>query len=317
MKVRLYRLAPMTILAGMRVRAAALLLGLVIAGMATRPAGASQEKAHPEEADRRPAPELASDLRWRNSLIIGGGGLAVFLYGQNKWWREGFTGNFRSADEGWFGNGTYAGGTDKLGHAWGTYLGTRAVARVLELAGNDPAGALRLATWSALGAYTAIEVLDGYSKQYRFSKEDAIANAAGAALAVLLEKNPALDRVLDFRLHYRRSPNAAFDPLSDYTGQTYLLVLKAGGMPRLSSHPVLRYVEFAAGYAARNFDEDPTLRETRSRNLYFGISLNLSALLDDTAFRDTPRSSWTRRLTSGALEVVQVPGTGVYAKHRF
>jgi len=302
----------MTVPAGTRVRLWALLVAMSVAAMPVRPATASEE-----EEGRRPAPELASDLRWRNTLIIGGGGLAVFLYGQNKWWGEGFTGNFRTTNEGWFGNGTYAGGADKLGHAWGTYLATRAVARTLEFAGNEPADALRLATWSALGAYTAIEVLDGYSKQYRFSKEDAIANAAGAGLAVLLEKRPALDRLLDFRLHYRRSPNAAFDPLSDYSGQTYLLVLKAEGIPQLRSHPVLRYVEFAAGYAARNFDEEPERRETRSRNLYFGISLNLSALLDDTAFRDTPRSSWTRRLTNGALEVVQVPGTGVYARHRF
>jgi len=301
----------MTVPAGTRVRLWALLVAMSVAAMPVRPATAS------EEDEGRPAPELASDLRWRNTLIIGGGGLAVFLYGQNKWWGEGFTGNFRTTNEGWFGNGTYAGGADKLGHAWGTYLATRAVARTLEFAGNEPADALRLATWSALGAYTAIEVFDGYSKQYRFSKEDAIANAAGAGLAVLLEKRPALDRLLDFRLHYRRSPNAAFDPLSDYSGQTYLLVLKAEGIPQLRSHPVLRYVEFAAGYAARNFDEEPERRETRSRNLYFGISLNLSALLDDTAFRDTPRSSWTRRLTNGALEVVQVPGTGVYARHRF
>lgn len=300
----------MTITAGVRARLSAFLIAASAAAMAVHPA------ARGEEAESRPGPELASDLVWRNSLIIGGGGLAVFLYGQNKWWGEGFTGDFRSTNEGWFGNGTYAGGADKLGHAWGTYVATRAMARALELAGNEPAGALRLATWSALGAYTAIEVFDGYSKQYRFSKEDAIANAAGAALAVLLEKRPELDRLLDFRLHYRRSPNAAFDPLSDYSGQTYLLVLKASGLPQLRSHGVLRYVEFAVGYAARNFDEEATLRETRSRNLYFGISLNLSELLAGTAFRDTAPSSWTRRLTNGALEIIQVPGTGVYARHR-
>jgi hypothetical protein len=296
----------------MTVRAYAVLV-ILAAAMIAQPAKADDGQSVRESGRA----ELKSDLRLRNTLILGGGGLAVFLYGLNKWWGEGFTGDFRSTNEGWFGRGTYAGGTDKLGHAWGTYLGTRAVARTLELAGNDEATALRLATWSALGTYTAIEVLDGYSKQYRFSKEDAIANAAGAGLAVLLEKRPDLDRLLDFRLHYWKSPNADFDPLSDYSGQTYLLVLKASGMPALRRHPVWRYLEFAAGYGARNFEEDEPLRSSRTRNLYFGISLNLSELLQGTAFRDTPPENWTRRLTTGALEVIQVPGTGAYARHRF
>lgn len=279
-------------------------------------AAAANGQAQDRSVESEPPPSPA-ELRWRNTLILGGGSLAVWLYGKQNWWNEGFTGNFRSTSEGWFGHGTYAGGTDKLGHAWGTYLGTRALARALELAGNDEAASLRIATWSALGAYTAIEVLDGFSRKYRFSHEDAAANALGAGLAVFLERNPDWDRLLDFRLHYKPSPGSGFDPFGDYSGQTYLLVLKASGVPALRNHRFLRYLELAVGYGARGFEEKHSLRDERFRSAYIGISINLAQLLDDTAFREQARPSWTQRATRGFLEVIQPPGTGLYAGHRF
>ncbi|HWA38504.1 MAG TPA: DUF2279 domain-containing protein [Burkholderiales bacterium] len=266
------------------------------------------------------APAAAADVSERNGLIIGGGALAVFAYGKAKWWSEGFSGDFRSRKEGWFGSETYAGGADKLGHAWGTYVGTRALARTFEWAGNDEGAALRLAAWSALGTYMAIEVLDGYSRRWTFSREDALANAAGAGIAVLLERDPALDRLVDLRLLYtpprRSSDSRTIDPLSDYTGQTYLLVVKAAGVPALRDRPVWRYLEVAAGYGARRFDDGPDARPGRTRNLYLGISLNLSEVLARTAGRDEAPPGWGRRLASGVLEVVQVPGTFVpLARH--
>jgi hypothetical protein len=289
-------------------------------GLAAIAAAASLIASHAAADDADSTPPSAAELRTRNTLIIAGGSLAVFAYGKAKWWQDGFTSDFRSRKEGWFGADTYAGGTDKLGHGWGTYIGTRALARAFEWAGNDDASALRLAAWSAFGAYLAIEVLDGYSRRWTFSREDAIGNAAGAGLAVLLERNPELDRLVDLRLLYtppRREARARkFDPLSDYTGQTYLVVLKAAGVPELHSHPLLRYLELAVGYGARGFEDGPEARTGRTRNLYVGVSLNVSELLSRTAFRDAEASSWTRRATNGLLEVVQVPGTFVpLARH--
>lgn len=277
-------------------------------------AGAS----HAGEAARDPdAPMTEAQARARTHMaaIAAAGGVAVFLYGQHKWWQDGFTGDFRTQDEGWFGRNTYAGGADKLGHAWGNYVATRALARTFEWVGNDRETSLVFAAASVFAGYTAIEVLDGYSKKWRFSREDAAINIAGIGAALALELNPALDSVLDFRLHYRRSPGQAFDPFSDYSGQTYLLVAKASGVPALRRHSLLRYAELAAGYSARGYDDGP-VQGRSSRNLYFGVSLNLAELLDETAFRDAERSSWARLATKGVLEVVQVPGTGVYARRR-
>ncbi|WP_158590429.1 DUF2279 domain-containing protein [Noviherbaspirillum cavernae] len=175
-------------------------------------------------------------LSRRNFAITAGSALAIGLYGRNQWWVQGFNGKFTRQTEGWFGQNTYSGGADKLGHVYANYAGTRLFARAFEWAGNSRERALALAAWTNLGIYTAIEVLDGYSRNWYFSKEDAIMNVIGTGAAILMEKNPTLDQVLDFRLLYRPS-NGSFDPVSDYSGQTYLLVLKASGFLHCGSIP--------------------------------------------------------------------------------
>jgi hypothetical protein len=261
-------------------------------------------------------PDLDDARRARLKMagIAGASAVGVYLYGKKKWWGDGFTDDFKTENEGWFGQSTYAGGADKLGHFYGNYLSTRLLARTFEWVGNDERTSLVFAAGTVLTVFTGIEVLDGLSKEWEFSKEDQIANMVGVGTAFVLERYPALDRLLDIRLHYVPDRSRDFDPFGDYSGQTYLLVAKASGVPALRSHSWLRYFELAAGYGVRRL-EGPV--ENRERNLYFGVSLNLSELLNDTAFRDTPPSSWSRRLTTGFLEVVQVPGTVVAAKHRF
>lgn len=252
--------------------------------------------------------------RLRMAGIAGAASVGVYLYGKKKWWSEGFTDDFKTENEGWFGQSAYAGGADKLGHFYGNYLSTRLLARTFEWVGNDPRTSLVFAAGTVLTVFTGIEVLDGFSKEWEFSKEDQVANMLGVGAAYALERYPALDRVFDIRLHYVPDRGRDFDPFGDYSGQTYLLVAKASAFPALRSRPALRYLELAAGYGVRGL-EGPM--EGRARNFYFGVSLNLAELLNDTAFRDTPHSSWTRRLTTGLLEVVQVPGTVAAAKHRF
>lgn len=290
------------------------LLAVVATGLllGSTPAGAQLRSG-----DAPPAlPDLDEPRRARLKMagIASAAAAGVYLYGKKKWWSDGFDGDFKTTNEGWFGQSTYAGGADKLGHFYGNYLSTRLLARTFEWAGNEPRTSLAFAAGTALTIFTGIEVLDGFSKQWEFSKEDQVANMLGVGAAVLLEKYPNLDRLLDIRLHYVPDKGRDFDPFGDYSGQTYLLVAKASGVPALRARPWLRYLELAAGYGVRGL-EGPI--ENRARNVYFGVSLNLSELLNDTAFRDTPPTDWTRRLTTGVLEVMQVPGTVAAAKHRF
>jgi len=275
---------------------------------------ATQAAAADAESREQERPRFAPEtLAYRNAAVIGGSVLAMAVYGKVKWWDDGFTGNFRAENEGWFGQNTYAGGADKLGHAFFAYTGTRLLTRGFEFIGNSPQPAAKLGFWTALGIMTAVEVADGYSKQYRFSAQDAIMNVIGAGAGYLMERLPDVDRLIDLRFHYKPSANSGFDPGSDYSGQTYLVAIKASGVPALRAQEPLRYLELAIGYGSRGYDNPSG---EHRRNLYFGLSLNVSELLRQTVYRGNREPSLTQKGTETFFEYIQVPGTAVSVKHR-
>jgi len=255
------------------------------------------------------------DVNVRSAVFLTAAVAGVATYGAVKWWESGFT-RFRTESEGWFSAGTEKGGADKLGHAFGAYTGVRAGAQALELLGNSRADALKLATATSLAVFTGIEVLDGFSKDYKFSKEDALANIAGGMAGYVLQKYPSLDALIDFRLYYRQSPEAKaedkWEPFADYNGQRYLLVFKAAGVPALEAQPVLRYLELAFGYGVRGYDPSGAVR---SRHLYLGLAVNVSQALDDTVFRNS-RESLLRKGSGLFLELFQLPGTVALADRK-
>lgn len=269
-------------------------------------------------------PDMGSDTtlteaqkQFRTRLLVGGATASVLGYGAAHWWNGRMSRNFRTVDEGWFGQDTYTGGADKLGHMYSTYVGTRVLSRTFEWAGHDSQTAAWLAAATAWGAMLAVEVGDGFSSRYRFSMEDLIMNTLGTGLGLLMEKNPELDAVLDFRIMYWPSNDARranqIDPIDDHSGQTYLLAIKASGISSLRRIEPLRYFELALGYGTRGYE--PNLGEERSRHVYYGISLNVAELLGVTAFKDS-RDSRVQRVTNGVLEVLQVPGTAALADHK-
>jgi hypothetical protein len=264
-----------------------------------------------------PAPR---GLWWKNAALIGGIGITVGFYGANNWWEDGFSGSFRTIDEGWFGRNTYAGGADKAGHAFFTYTGARLLTRGFEALGNDPGRALRLGVWTSLGVMAGVELVDGFSKKFRFSMEDAVANAAGAAFAVLEEKYTRLDALMDFRLFYRRSDDARrvgdADPLADYSGQTFLLAFKADGVPQFREVPVARYLELQVGYNTRGYEPNDGVKIDPHRRICYGIGINLSRLLSDTVFRGDLKGGKIRDTTDTVLEFLQVPGTAARTYRR-
>ena len=73
--------------------------------------------------------------------------------------------------------------------------------------------ALRLSALSIWGAMGMVEVLDGFSKDYKFSWQDFIANSIGAGLGYFFEGNREWDDILDFRFSYRQTPiSSDWDP---------------------------------------------------------------------------------------------------------
>jgi hypothetical protein len=260
----------------------------------------------------RTQPLAPDELRLANAAVVGGGIVGVAAYGLAKWWDDGFGGSFESEEEGWFGQSTRYGGADKAGHAYAGYFGVRMVSALLQSYGNDRRTAGDIAFWATLGTLTAVEVADGFSKQYKFSPEDAVMNLVGTGFAWWCERDTAVDDLLDFRLYYRQSNESdSWDAFGDYSGQRYLLVAKASGVPQLRDVPIVRYLELAVGYGTKNYDSPPDV--ARERNVYVGLQLNLSALLNTYVFRDD-RWPAARRASEVVLDLWQIPGTGVYAK---
>lgn len=253
-----------------------------------------------------PAPR-PPNLALRNSLIIGTSAALYTAYGLNKWWETGFGGGFKTTNEGWFGRDTPYGGVDKLGHLYSSYASTRLLTPLFESAGNGRESAIALAAWTSLGIYLGIELADGFSRSYRFSPQDAAMNLAGTWLGYVMESQPQLDGMFDFRIDYRRSAHSKFEPFGDYSGQRYLVVVKADAFRPLRGNTLTRYLELAVGYGARGF-ESPGAE--RRRHLYVGISLNLSRLLADGAYGGDLHSTPFQRATDRVFDLVQFPTVG-------
>jgi len=244
----------------------------------------SRDPVQPEE--RKPT--------HRGKIISAAGtaGIYAALYGwlTAAWWvRTNDSGNFQTHDEGWFGAKTYAGGADKLGHGWGNYAMTRGVAEILHYGGWNKTGSAFVAGGLSLAFFTFSEVKDGYKKEYGFSYGDMISNTAGAALGVVMEMAPALDKRFDVRVSYKPSKlyldrlksDGPFNTPEDYTGQTYLLAYHLGSIDYLREHASwTRFFDVNVGYAAVNYKPIPVDDAVAQQELFIGGSINLQAVVD-------------------------------------
>jgi hypothetical protein len=260
-------------------------------------------------AEAAPPPSPPANLRWRNTAIIAGTAAAVAIYGTQKWWKQGFTGDFHSRSEGWFGRDTQFGGIDKLGHVYATYVGTRVLAPILESVGNTPRDSRRIAALTMWGTMCAVEVLDGFSRDYYFSPEDFAANTLGALMGWFFASNPEWDDVVDYRLAYRQTPLSDWDPAGDYSGQRYWLMVKADGIPGVRDVPLLRYLEIGVGYGAPGYDvpdewifHDFALKR---REVFVGVSLNMSRVIADLFYDGRRGTTRTQRVVDGFFDVWQ------------
>jgi hypothetical protein len=218
------------------------------------------------------------------------------------------TASFSLADEGFFGRNTDHGGTDKLGHAYSTYLLSDLFTFAIRRKAANPHGAALSGAVLGMGVMTMVEVLDGFSS-HGLSWEDLVVDAAGAAFSYLRNTVPGLRDKVDFRIEYIPSGNVEwYRPHADYMGQKYLLAFKLAGFDQLE-HTPLRFVELHAGYYARGFHrEDKIAGESRRREPFVGIGLNLQELLfSQPSVRDTTAG----RIGRFTLEYVQVPYTRI------
>ncbi len=267
----------------------------------------------------------------RTARLVSAGGVAglygaMTLWAYFAWYHDtAELPEFTVGGDGWFGQETYAGGADKLGHAWGAHSLAHLTTIILEKGGYDRLTSSLVASGLSLGFFTFVEVKDGF--YYQFSLSDSVGNALGAGLNVLLVNVPEVDEWIDFRVEYIPTDeylNAAGDGdvnvVEDYSGQSYMLALHLAAVPDLAERPWLgwtRYVDVVGGYETRNYKPAPADdMAPRTQSLYLGVAVNMQQVLDRVLVRPA-RTSRAARYTRGAghtiLEHFAVPYTTLRA----
>ncbi len=239
-------------------------------------------------------------IPWQTTALVAGIGVLGVVS-----WDWGST-SFNFNNEGFFGHDTGSFGMDKLGHAYSTYVIADFLAYSMQANGasNNAHYNGALLSWIMM---LGVEVFDGFSDDHGFAYEDLIFNGLGAGFSALRNAVPGLREKLDFRLEYIPSGNTdGFHPVTDYSGQKYLLALKWGGFDCCSQTP-LRFLEFQAGYFARGITDDEKARgEPARKEPYLAVGLNLSELLFG---RTRIGKTAIGRHAARFLEYVQIPYT--------
>ena len=247
--------------------------------------------------------------------LVGAAAIAWYAYKDFDW---SSSPRFTILREGWFGQNTYAGGVDKIGHSFTTYILADFLAWGFRQKGFDPYGSAisgAVISWLVMGAY---EITDGFNKAYGFAVEDITFNTLGAVFSFLRNTVPGMREKLDFRVQwtpqiYDWLDSARLLPVSDYSSKKFLFALKLAGFEDIRDTP-LRFVELHAGYFTRGYsDPELAIGVPKERHLFAGIGLNLNEVFfPDPAMRQT----WPAAITSTALEYVQVPYTSVTTSNR-
>lgn len=246
--------------------------------------------------------------------------------------------------DGWFGKNGYAGGADKLGHAWATMVLARGGTATLTAGGWDRTRAALVSAALSEGLFLAVEIKDYF--YYEFSPGDFTLNTLGALAAVALDLSPRLDELVDFRVEYwpsrqyrhnlldadspcaKRTPGqpscSRWNVAEDYSGETYLLALHLGAIESLREWKYgwwSPYIDLSLGFRSRNYKPPPTLLQEemgtedvkRTQELFLGVSFNAQGLVDKVL----PKKSKVRKTLHGLFEVLTPPLTApVYGGER-
>ena len=148
---------------------------------------------------------------------------------------------------------------DKVGHATTAYNIAAIQSDLLHWGGVKQGTACLIGTLTGLGFMTMIEVMDGHSTEWGFSKGDMLANISGC---VLFEGQQLMwgEQRISLKYSYHHTLFAKYYPqelgktwpqqmLKDYNGQTYWLSANiASFLPSSSNFP--KWFNVAAGYGA-------------------------------------------------------------------
>ncbi len=195
---------------------------------------------------------------------------------------------------------------DKAGHATTAYNIAAIQSDIMHWGGVKPGASALIGSLTSLGFMTMIEILDGHSEKWGFSKGDMLANIAGCLLFEGQQLMWGQQRI-SLKYSYHQTLFAGYYPqelgsnlpqrmLKDYNGQTYWISVNIGSfLPGNSSFP--KWLNLSAGYGAEGMigavknPEEVNGRKIpdfkRYRQFYFSFDTDLYRINDVSPFATT------------------------------
>ena len=255
-------------------------------------------------------PSDSLNISRRNAVFISEASLsAATLIGLNSlWYKDYARSKFHTIDDldEWL-------QMDKLGHVFTSYQIGRVGADVLNWAGVDKKDQLIYGATFGFTFLAAVEIFDGFSKEWGFSWSDIAANAFGTGLFVgqeLLWEEQRLQ--LKYSFHRTKFAKQRPDKLGenfiqeiikDYNGQTYWLSANMHAFFKESNLP--KWLNIAFGYGAHGMItgtnetvDNLFTNQNRIRQYYLSFDVNLSNI--------NTKSNVLKTIFS-VLNVVKVP----------
>lgn len=182
---------------------------------------------------------------------------------------------------------------DKMGHVFSSYQLGRIGANALNWSGASKKEQLLYGATLGFTFLTAVEVLDGFSKEWGFSWGDMMANGAGTGLYIGQELLWQEQRItLKYSFHQTKYAKLSPDKLGnglleellkDYNGQTYWLSFNIHSF--LKNDHIPKWLNFAVGYGAdgmfSTYNElvnNSVINKTGKRQFYLSLDVDLSRI---------------------------------------
>lgn len=180
---------------------------------------------------------------------------------------------------------------DKMGHVFSSYQMGRFGANLLKWSGASKKDQLIYGSTLGFGFLTAVEVLDGFSKEWGFSWGDVLANASGTGLYIGQELLWNEQRIA-LKYSFKQTEYANLSPeklgkttleqiLKDYNGQTYWLSANLHSFFKENKIP--KWFNIAVGYGANgmltgteDIDNQLLITNSRHRQFYLSFDVNLN-----------------------------------------
>ncbi|QNM86797.1 DUF2279 domain-containing protein [Polaribacter pectinis] len=186
---------------------------------------------------------------------------------------------------------------DKIGHFMTSYYVGKVGMEVLDWAGVSKKNQLIYGATYGFAFLTAVEVLDGFSKEWGASSGDILANAAGTGLLVGQELLWNEQRItVKYSFHQtefaKQRPNTLGEnyiqqALKDYNGQTYWLSANIWSFNKESNFP--KWLNIAVGYGADGMlygETKPSnlIQQDPYRQFYLSLDIDLVKIKTKSKF---------------------------------